>query len=111
MITEQDLKEAIAECIGKKNPDASTCIKLAAFYTIKHEMYPDPVEPAEPVRYSYSSGTDDGTVRYDGESGFWDAAEGITSERLYSLLDELLVAVEVLEPRLYAALLRKVRDG
>ena len=30
MITEHDLKEAIAECEGNRNPDARTCIKLAA---------------------------------------------------------------------------------
>ena len=35
MITEMDLQEAIAECQGKRNPNADTCIKLAAFYIIK----------------------------------------------------------------------------
>ena len=39
MITEKDLQEAIAECIGQRNPNANTAIKLAAFYTIKRELY------------------------------------------------------------------------
>ena len=34
MITEQDLLEAIAECQGQRNPNANTCIKLAAYYII-----------------------------------------------------------------------------
>ena len=39
MITEQDLREAIAECQGQRNPNANTCIKLAAFLTIQRELY------------------------------------------------------------------------
>ncbi len=50
MITEHDLQEAIAECQGKRNPDANTCIKLAAFYTIKEHLFPKNIEaiPVEP---------------------------------------------------------------
>ncbi len=40
MITEKDLQEAIAECKGTRNPNASTCIKLAAYYTILDNLYP-----------------------------------------------------------------------
>ena len=34
MITRRDLLEAIEKCQGQKNPNANTCIKLAAYYTI-----------------------------------------------------------------------------
>ena len=34
MITRRDLLEAIDKCQGQKNPNANTCIKLAAYYTI-----------------------------------------------------------------------------
>jgi hypothetical protein len=37
----EDLDTAIAECQGRRNPDAKTCIMLAAFYTIKREMFGD----------------------------------------------------------------------
>lgn len=37
MIKLEDLEEAIAECQGQRNPNADTCIKLAAFYTIKRK--------------------------------------------------------------------------
>ena len=49
MITEQALKEAILECEGERNPNASTCIKLAAFYVIRNEMF------GEKPQYSYAS--------------------------------------------------------
>ena len=34
MITRKDLIEAIEKCQGQKNPNANTCIKMAAYYTI-----------------------------------------------------------------------------
>ena len=34
MITRRDLIEAIEKCQGQKNPNANTCVKLAAYYTI-----------------------------------------------------------------------------
>ena len=46
MITEKDLRAAIAECQGARNPNASTCIKLAAFYTILNNLYPEQKEEA-----------------------------------------------------------------
>ena len=49
MITKHDLQEAIAECEGQRNPTANTCIKLAAFYTIKQHLFPD-----EEFNYSFA---------------------------------------------------------
>ena len=34
MITRKDLIEAIEKCQGQKNPNANTCVKLAAYYII-----------------------------------------------------------------------------
>lgn len=34
MITRRDLLEAIEKCQGQKNPNANTCVKLAAYYVI-----------------------------------------------------------------------------
>ena len=44
MITEKDLQEAIAECEGQRNPNANTCVKLAAFYIIKDHLFPQQEE-------------------------------------------------------------------
>ena len=38
VIREDDVREAIAEMQGQKNPNANTCIKLAAYYI----YYPGP---------------------------------------------------------------------
>ena len=56
MITLDDLEAAIAECEGERNPNANTCIKLAAYYTILNEkqgkppVYSYSAEPVSPVK-------------------------------------------------------------
>ena len=42
MITVDELKAAIAEMQGERNPNAQTCIKLAAYYTILNELQGNP---------------------------------------------------------------------
>ena len=55
MIREEDVREAIAEMQGQKNPNANTCIKLAAYYIIQDHISEKPA-PApignEPIMYS-----------------------------------------------------------
>ena len=113
MITEHDLQEAIAECEGQRNPTANTCMKLAAFYTIRDRMYPKtaagteaPV--AEPVRYSYSV---DPGASYDSDTEFMDAVHGVSTDRLLAVMDEIMTTLSVLNPRLYAAAMRKLLDN
>lgn len=111
MITERDLREAIAECEGRKNPDANTCIKLAAFYTIKKELFPEVATvPDKMPGYSYASGKTAEIVRYSGASEFSGYLDGENIGKVCRIFDELMTSLEVIEPRLYAAVLRKFRD-
>lgn len=106
MITRHDLEQAIAECQGQRNPNASTCIKLAAFYTIRQHLFPDKEEDI-PQGYSYS-GPD--TIQYSGESEFAQAINGMESEQALSIIDEAMEAISVLQPRLYNSIIRKLQD-
>ena len=54
MITEQDLLSAIAECQGERNPNANTCIKLAAYYTILDNIRPPKETAEQPHAYSFA---------------------------------------------------------
>lgn len=108
MITRNDLDAAIAECQGKRNPDSSTCIKLAAFYTIRNEMFPPAVQP-EPT-YSYSPAPDkpdDGYVNFDGDSEFAHLVDGRKQDEVWPVIDELMTALKTIYPRLYDAVLAK----
>lgn len=113
MITEKDLEEAIKECEGKRKPDANTCMKLAAFYTIKDQLYPQKVasgraepEPKFEENYSYSAGPD---IQYSGQSEFANAVYGRDPNDIMPIMDELMETIKVLNPRLYSGVMRRLR--
>lgn len=106
MIRKDDLEAAIAECYGDPNPNANTCIKLAAFYTIRRELFPD-AEQEMPV-YSYAAEPAPQTVHIDSETEFAQAVEGLPLNDVWGIVDELVQTVQVLQPRVYAAVLRKI---
>lgn len=108
MITRQDLEAAIAECIGEREPNANTCIKLAAFYTIRQNLFPDTPQDEPLPAYSFAAGND--TVHIDSDTEFAQAAEGLPLDKVWALVDELVETVKVLQPRVYAALMRRIKD-
>lgn len=114
MITERDLMEAIAECQGERNPNANTCIKLAAFYTIRNELFgkPEQVERAEDAHsYSYAAAPVDTaeTIHYDSGTDFSQAIDGRNPDEVWPIIDEAMSAVQVLMPRLYAKVMRDLQ--
>ena len=110
MITEKDLQEAIAECQGKRNPNANTCIMLAAFLTIQKEMFGKQEElPQMPV-YSYAPAPV-GEVTYESDTEFSQAVYGMSIDDLMAIVDELMSTLSVVNPRLYASVMRKLTNG
>lgn len=111
MITEKDLQEAIAECLGQRNPNASTCIKLAAFYTIKNELYGDSSNEPLPA-YSYAAKPDQvgNTIDYESDTEFGQLVYGKKPSEVWPLVDELVSeALAVVNPRLYASFIRRLQ--
>ena len=110
MIREQDLHEAIAECMGKRNPDANTCIKLAAFYTIRDAMYPKSPEmmgQGSQEQYSYAPAPE-ATVQIESKSEFADRIDGRKQRDIWPVMDELMDTLHVIQPRLYDAVMEKL---
>lgn len=103
MIREQDLLEAIAECQGERNPNANTCIKLAAYYTILNNLN----KPEEMSGYSFAPSEQ---VRYDSGSEFCEAINGLDVNVVLPILDEMMETVKVLIPKLHNAVINKLRD-
>lgn len=106
MITESDLNTAIAECQGKRNPDAKTCMMLAAFYTIKREMFGEE-KHAESPSYSYAPAPV-AVIEADGNSDFARAIDGKEQEEVIPILDELMQTLSVIQPKLYDAVMAKL---
>ena len=86
MITERDLDEAIAKCQGESNPTNSTCIKLAAFLTLKDYLYPQ----ESYQQYSYSAPPMEQVETYietTGDSEFLRAVYGRKADKVWKLMD------------------------
>ena len=108
MITEHDLDEAIAECKGKRKPDANDCIKLAAFLTIKEQLYPGG-QQMQSFSYSPPPTVAAETVDYQSDSEFAGAVDGKRQNEVWPVMDELMDTLAVINPRLYDAVMRKLR--
>lgn len=102
MITVQDLEMAIAECQGQRNPNANTCIKLAAYYTILRHMQGD--ETKDPVQaYSFAA---QATLNSDTE--FAQKVNASDLQQVLEVIDDLMTALAVLNPKLYESVMRKL---
>ena len=107
MITEHDLDAAIVECQGQRSPNANTCIKLAAYYILKNEMY------GRNEGYSYSPPPQQAEteVEYDSGTEFAKAVNGKTYEDVLAIVDELMTTLQVVNPRLYESALVLFQDS
>ena len=115
MITEKDLQEAIAECKGKRNPDSSTCIKLAAFLIIQEHLYGKSSEsefaPALPA-YSYAAPPEqvETIIDYQGDTDFAAVIDGRRADDVWPVMEELMEVLRRTNKPLYNATIRKIQD-
>jgi len=128
LITLHDLDEAIAECQGERNPNANTCIKLAAFYTIRNEMFGNTSEaPESPtqgadvrasinarsgysgdMRPSEPSEQAETTIYYQSGTEFSTAIDGLHADEVWPIMDELMSVIQATNIRLYNGVMRKI---
>ena len=116
MITEQDLKEAIAELQGRRNPTSTDCQKLAAYYTILDhlaDVTDDEIRGASAaLPYSRTEPPQaDNLIDYNFTcQTLRDGLNGRNSDVAYMILDELMNAVKVTNPELYRFAVRKLSE-
>lgn len=104
MIREEELLEAIAECQGQRNPNASTCMKLASYYTILDHMKEEP-KVSEIPTYSFAAPPE---VHYESDTEFGRKVATMDINDVLAVMDELMTTLMVVNPRLYAGVMRKL---
>ena len=87
MITRKDLLEAIEKCQGQKNPNANTCIKLAAYYTILDHT------PEDDPGYSYAS--------KPSNSEFMSIIKNKNVDEVIATMDDMMEELQTVAPKLY----------
>ena len=108
MITKQELDAAIAECQGKRDPDAKTCMMLAAFYTIRREMFGEEKEAEHLPSYSFAPAPIRNTIEMKSESEFARVIDGRDIDDVLPVIDELMDTIQIVQPRLYNAVMTKL---
>lgn len=107
MITIDDLKAAIAECEGERNPNANTCMKLSAYYILLRE------KQGKPDTSGYSSAPAPSvseTVDYYSETEFGQLVQDKPIKDVMSVMDELISVISAIQPRLYNGVMRKLHE-
>lgn len=102
MIREEELLEAIAECQGQRNPNASTCLKLASYYTILDHVKEGTVE--QPLLPSYSFAA----PPFESDTEFGRRVKSMDVNDVLAVMDELMTTLSVINPRLYNGVMRKL---
>lgn len=103
MITLEELDEAIRDCESSDRHTYDDCIRLAALYTIKNQLYPDTMPE---LRQSFRAPADE--IESYGESEFLQLVSGKKEESVWSVIDELMNTLEITNPRLYDGVMRKI---
>ena len=96
MITRKELVNCITECENAQ-PSYQNCEKLATFYTIFDHLYEDSEQKLETQVEDY------------GDSEFLKAIKGKPTDEMWLIMDELMDALQITNPRLYESVMRKLR--
>ena len=118
MITEYEIDAAIAECVGKRDPDANTVRTLAALYTIKEHLYPaeEPERIVSPNKtfdgYSYAPAPDQNTytISLNSDTDFARVIEGRDPEEIMPIMDEAMTLLQAVYPACYNAIMKKLSE-
>lgn len=105
MITEFDLEETIAKYQGIVNPSTNDCVKLAALYTVRNELFPK--ENPTPS-YSFTASPEESTektISYDSGTEFSQVIHGRKSDEIWAIIDDLMNVLHSINPKLYNATL------
>lgn len=119
MITEQDLKEAIAELQGRRNPTSTDCQKLAAYYTILDhlaDVTDDEIRGATAIKtgsYNMSNENAPANIKVIDyqfkDKTLQDGLQGKSIDYICDFLDDLMQALEFLNPELYRFAIRRIK--
>ena len=116
MITEREVAQAIEECLQEPVTGSKRAV-LADLIIIQDYLFGTPMQSQEapqPIQtQSYSAPPAEQAETYietSGDSEFLKAVDGRKADKVWKLIDELVEAVKILHPRMYATFIDKVQD-
>lgn len=101
MPTKEELLKAIGE-VSKQPGTYTKCQKLATFYVLLNSLYPEE-DFKNDINTQFQS-----TIPEFGSSEFLQKIKGHDMSSVFSVLDELMDAVKVFNPKLYNNTIQKL---
>ena len=113
MIQIEEIDRAIKEHESGANTYAN-CERLAWLYIIRDHMkeghQDKPAEHREHTEALYNQNAPSDHIKNDGNSDFLKAINGKDAKKVISVMDELMEALQLVQPRMYDAVLIKIKD-
>lgn len=100
MISQRELDTAIRE-FEEAPTNYENCKKLATFYTIFDHLYSKPKEVEK---------TQEDVIRFYGDTEFYQLIGNRRAEEIWQIMGELMDALQVVNPKLYKSVIRKIAE-
>lgn len=133
MIEAKYLDQAIAQNLGQDNPDAMTCLRLAAQLIDRILLFgmPDYISksgaaalgvalraaplPTAPIRETQAGAISladakDGTVNYPGRSEFARSIDGKKAADIWPIIEDVMSIMQVLHPDIYQESINAIKS-
>lgn len=116
MLEERYLDQAIAQNLGTDNPDAWTCIRLAAQLYLKDRLYKQQAQPSPQVQpiqgYAMADAPQmpaEEIVYYPGKTEFAREIDGKRAADIWPIMDEMMSLFAVLHPDMYKRAMQVIK--
>lgn len=105
MLSRQSILQAIEECENSAD-SFQNCQKLATLFTIYDHLYGEQKETQVSVRETIIENYSDSY----GDNEFMSLIAGKNADKVWSVMNELMQTLQAIQPSLYSAVLRKLRE-
>lgn len=101
MITEREILDAIDDLL-REPVSITDCGKIASLMVVHDHLFGEPQQPREKEKAA-------DIIETDGSSDFLRAVNGRDADAVMTVMNELMDAVKVLQPRIYDEVMDRVR--
>lgn len=109
MITLTDLDSAIKECEGQRSPNANTALKLAAYYTIRRELFPaEEHPPISGYSFAPAPAQERSMIDYSSRTDFGELVNGKPVDEVIAIFDDLMTVLRSAQPRVYRRIFEQI---
>ena len=106
MITEKDLLLSIDDCLQEPITGSKRSV-LADLIIIYNHLFGEPIEDRG---YSYENRVEKSIIHTNSDTEFLQFVNGKDIDSVLDVMQELMEAVKILQPRLYDSVLTKIQE-